>query len=225
MLVKEHETMKKILALCLSLMMVLSLAACGSGSAETPTETVTVSPSVESQTPSAEPETEPASSESRKALVVYYSATSHTENVANYIAAYTGADLFELEPVEPYTDDDLNWRDSDSRVVYEHDNEDARTVELVSTSAQNWDEYDTVLIGYPIWWGIAAWPVDGFVAANDFTGKTVIPFCTAYSSGIGQSGTLLEQLTGTGKWLPGQRFTERPSQADIESWVETLDLG
>jgi hypothetical protein len=104
------------------------------------------------------------------------------------------------------------------------EDEALRDIALTTTTVENWDEYDTVLIGYPIWWGIAAWPVNGFVSANDFTGKTVIPFCTAYSSGIGQSGTLLEQLTGTGTWQTGHRFTERPSQADIESWVETLNL-
>jgi hypothetical protein len=163
-------------------------------------------------------------SQEGKILVVYYSATSHTENVANYIAAYTDADLFELEPVEPYTDGDLNWSDSNSRVVYEHDNEDARTVELVSTSAQNWDKYDTVFIGYPIWWQIAAWPVDGFVSANDFTGKTVIPFCTSSSSGIGESGILLSELAGTGTWLEGQRFSSGASESDVQAWLDTLGL-
>ena len=104
------------------------------------------------------------------------------------IADATEGDLFELEPTEPYTDDDLNWSDDNSRVSQEHENEDQRDVELVSTTPENWDSYDTVFIGYPIWWGIAAWPVDHFVEDNDFTGKTVIPFCTSTSSGIGDSG-------------------------------------
>ena len=112
-------------------------------------------------------------------LVVYYSATGNTEDVANTIAEETGGDIFEIEPADPYTDDDLNWNDENSRVVYEHDNPDARDVELVSDTVENWDSCDTVFIGYPIWWGIAAWPVDGFVEANDFSGKNVIPFCTS----------------------------------------------
>ena len=116
-------------------------------------------------------------------LVVYFSATGNTESAANLIAEATGADVFKLEPVEPYTDADLNWTDESSRVVYEHDNPDDRHVELVADTVENWDQYDTVFIGYPIWWGIAAWPVDTFVEANDFTGKTVIPFCTSSSSG------------------------------------------
>lgn len=128
-----------------------------------------------------------------KILVVYYSASGHTKDVANVIADETGADLFELEPIEPYTSDDLNYRDENSRVSQEHENEEQRKVELVSVEAENWDSYETVFIGYPIWWGIAAWPVDSFVEANDFTGKNVIPFCTSASSGLGESGELLEK--------------------------------
>ena len=91
-----------------------------------------------------------------KTLVVYYSATGNTEAVANYIADATGGDLFELEPVEPYTDEDLNYSDENSRVSREHEDESLRNVELTSTTVDNWDSYDTVFIGYPIWWGIAA---------------------------------------------------------------------
>lgn len=163
-------------------------------------------------------------SESGKTLVVYYSATGTTENVANYIAAATGADLFELEPVNPYSADDLNWTDDNSRVVYEHDNPDARVVELVSAAVDNWDSYDTIFIGYPIWWHIAAWPVDGFVTANDFTGKTVIPFCTSSSSDLGESGELLAEAAGTGNWLAGERFSSGASSESVQAWVEGLGL-
>ena len=162
--------------------------------------------------------------ESGKTLVVYYSATGTTENVANYIAAATGADLFELEPVNPYSADDLNWTDDNSRVVYEHDNPDARVVELVSAAVDNWDSYDTIFIGYPIWWHIAAWPVDGFVTANDFTGKTVIPFCTSSSSDLGESGELLAEAAGTGNWLAGERFSSVASSESVQAWVEGLGL-
>ena len=117
--------------------------------------------------------TENTSTGNGKTLVVYYSALGNTKDVAEKIAKITEADLFEIEPVEPYTDDDLDWTDDDSRVSREHDDESLRDVELVSTTVDNWDSYDTVYIGYPIWWGIAAWPVDNFVKENDFTGKTV----------------------------------------------------
>ena len=159
-----------------------------------------------------------------KTLVVYYSASGNTKDVAEKIAKITEADLFEIEPVEPYTDDDLDWTDDDSRVSREHDDESLRDVELVSTTVDNWDSYDTVCIGYPIWWGIAAWPVDNFVKENDFTGKTVIPFCTAATSGIGDSGNLLEEMTGTGDWKEGERFHGGASESDISSWIDSLGL-
>ena len=159
-----------------------------------------------------------------KTLVVYYSASGNTKDVAEKIAKITEAVLFEIEPVEPYTDDDLDWTDDDSRVSREHDDESLRDVELVSTTVDDWDSYDTVYIGYPIWWGIAAWPADNFVKENDFTGKTVIPFCTAATSGIGDSGNLLEEMTGTGDWKEGERFHGGASESDISSWIDSLGL-
>lgn len=160
-----------------------------------------------------------------KTLVVYYSASGNTEAVANVIAEVTGGDLFELEPTTPYSDADLNWTDDNSRVTREHENEDERDVELVSATVENWDSYDTVFVGYPIWWGIAAWPVDGFIEANDFTGKTVIPFATSSSSGLGESGELLAEMAGTGNWQEGMRFRSGVSADDVTGWVEELELG
>lgn len=161
--------------------------------------------------------------EAGKTLVVYYSATGNTENVAKTIATATDGDLFELEPAEPYSDADLNWTDDNSRVVREHDNPDERDIALVKSTVENWDEYDTIFIGYPIWWGIAAWPVDGFIEANDFTGKTVIPFATSSSSGLGESGELLSEMAGTGDWQEGQRFRSGVSESDVTAWVESLE--
>lgn len=166
--------------------------------------------------------TTPAVSGTGKTLVVYYSATGSTESAANYIATATGADVFELEPVNPYTDADLNWTDENSRVVDEHENESKRNVELVSTTVPNWETYDTVFIGYPIWWGIAAWPVNNFVKANDFTGKTVIPFCTSASSGLGESGTLLADMAGTGDWQVGMRFSSGVNESDVNEWAKSV---
>lgn len=159
-----------------------------------------------------------------KTLVVYYSASGHTEDVANVIADEMGADLFELEPVNPYTSDDLNYTNADSRVSREHENEEQRNVELVSVEVEDWDVYETVFIGYPIWWGIAAWPVDSFVETNDFAGKTVIPFCTSASSGFGESGELLEEKAGGGDWLEGIRFSSGVSEEDVRNWVSGLGL-
>lgn len=163
-------------------------------------------------------------SPSAKILVVYFSATGNTEEVANYIASATDGDIFELVPVDPYTSADLRWTDENSRVVQEYENEELRDVELTSVTVENWASYDTVFIGYPIWWGIAAWPVNGFVEANDFTGKAVIPFCTSSSSGLGQSGQLLAELAGTGNWQQGHRFRSGASESDVRSWLQDLGL-
>ena len=231
--------MKKLAAIFLSLAMVLSLAACGNSSSNetSASETSDSAASSETQEPSAAPEsTEPAESteepssqpetegEAGGTLVVYYSATGNTEQVANYIADITGGDLFELEPVEPYTSDDLDWTDDNSRVSQEYYDESLRDVELVADTVENWDSYDTVFIGYPIWWGIAAWPTDGFVEANDFTGKTVIPFCTSSSSGLGESGERLAELAGTGDWQEGMRFRSSVSEGDVQEWLDSLSL-
>ena len=231
-------TWKKLLSLSLAAVMALSLAACGQSDAtddsqsagqsqeepSTPAPTPTPENGEDTSAPDASEPEESQSVENGGVLVVYYSATGNTEAVAGYIAEATGGDLFELEPAEPYTDADLNWTDENSRVTLEHEDESLRDVELVADTVDNWDSYDTVFIGYPIWWGIAAWPVDTFVEANDFTGKTVIPFCTSSSSGLGQSGELLAEMAGTGDWLEGQRFRSSASQEDVTEWVASLGL-
>lgn len=119
---------------------------------------------------------------------------------------------------------DHNWTDDNSRVSVEHNDEGKRDVPLTKTTPDNWADYDTVFIGYPIWWGIAAWPVNNFVKGNDFSGKTVIPFCTSTSSGLGQSGDLLADMAGTGNWQDGERFSSGASSSKVESWVNGLDL-
>ena len=159
-----------------------------------------------------------------RVLVAYFSATGNTENVANFIAEATGGDLFAITPAEPYTDEDLNWSDENSRVVHEYENPDERDTELVAYTPENWEDYDVVFVGYPIWWYDAAWPVEGFVEGNDFTGKTVIPFCTSSSSDIGESGQRLAGLAGTGDWQEGQRFRSGASESDIRAWVDSLNL-
>lgn len=209
-------------------MLVLSLAACGSANkpASSTTQPETSAPTEQPESSStapaeSEPETQP---ETGKTLVVYYSASGNTERVAKDIAEAAGADLFEIVPTEVYTSDDLDWTNPDSRVSREHDDESLRDVPLTTTEVPDWDSYDTVFIGYPIWWGIAAWPVDTFVKNNDFTGKTVIPFATSSSSGMGQSGSLLADMASTGEWQEGQRFSSGVSSDDVQSWVNGLGL-
>ena len=214
--------MKKLATVVLSCLLMFCLVACSSGGSGSTSSADTSSSSVSSASDETSATTEESSTDLGNVLVVYYSATGNTERVANSIAEATGGDLFEIEPTEPYTDDDLNWNDESSRVSREYEDESLRDVPLVNTTVDGWDDYDTVFIGYPIWWGIAAWPVDGFVEVNDFSDKTVIPFATSASSGMGQSGELLADLAGTGDWQDGMRFSSGAGDDEVQEWVETL---
>lgn len=218
--------MKKLTALFLSLVLVFALAACTGGQSETTTSSDTTAngETKEAETTADKTTEDNTTEKSSKVLVVYYSASGNTKQAAEYVAKASNGDTFEIVPKEVYTDNDLNWTDSNSRVSVEHNNPDQREVELVTTKVENWDDYDTVFIGYPIWWGIAAWPVDGFIKANDFSGKTVIPFCTSTSSGLGESGKLLAKMAGNGNWLDGMRFRSGVSESDVADWVNSLGL-
>lgn len=221
--------MKKLTAFLMSMLLVFSFAACSSTNPDNDSPATTPDTSIENDTNTTpnENETEPTDSTDtakKNVLVVYYSATGSTERVAGYIADAADGDTFELIPADEYSSADLNYGDQSSRVVYEHEHPDERDIELVEDTVENWDDYDIIFIGYPIWWQIAAWPVDGFVKANDFTGKTVIPFCTSASSGLGDSGKLLEEMAGTGSWLEGQRFSSGASESIVKNWLDSLEL-
>ena len=160
----------------------------------------------------------------RKVLVTYYSATGSTKAVAEKIAEETGADLFAIEPRTAYSSRDLDWRNRRSRVVREHDDPDLRSEALKIVTPRDFASYDVVFIGYPIWWQDASWVVDGFVKGNDFTGKTVIPFCTSLASPIGESGGHLARMAKGGDWLQGARFTRSTGLSEIRQWIDTLPL-
>ncbi len=219
--------MEKLTTIIFSIFIALGMTSCTAGNQ---TDETTITTPAAQQTSAAAENSDETSAENEtssgegKTLVVYYSATNNTEAVAGYIASATGGELYELVPTEPYTSDDLDWTDRDSRVSKEHDDESLRNVELENPVPDNWEDYDTVFIGYPIWWGIAAWPVNNFVTSNDFTGKTVIPFCTSSSSGLGESGTLLEEAAGTGSWLDGERFRSGQDEETVTEWVNSLNL-
>lgn len=156
-------------------------------------------------------------------LVAYYPAQGHTESVANTLADELNADTFVITPTQPYTREDLNYNNDDSRVSTEHLDEN-RHVELETITPDNFDSYDTILIGYPIWWANAAWVIDDFVTENDFSGKTVIPFCTSASSPLGESGTLLADMAGTGDWQEGIRFSSSVDEEEVRQWANELGL-
>ena len=157
-----------------------------------------------------------------KVVVAYYSAQGHTKAVAETLADELGADLFEIVPEQPYSGADLNWNDSNSRVSREHDDESLRDVPLAQTTPDGFADYDTVLLGYPIWWAIAAWPTDHFAADNDFSGKRVITFCTSASSGLANSGQLLATAAGTGNWEDGRRFSSSASEDEVRTWARQI---
>ncbi len=169
----------------------------------------------------AQTQTQP-SSDLGKVLVAYYSAQGHTKAVAETLADELGADLFEIVPQQPYSAADLNWNDDNSRVSREHDDESLRDVPLAKATPDNFADYDTVLLGYPIWWGIAAWPTDRFATGNDFSGKRVITFCTSSSSGLGNSGQLLANAAGTGNWEDGKRFSSSASDDEVRTWARQI---
>lgn len=203
--------MKKILTLLLVSVFALGiLTGCQSNSETTQTNE--------------QPQKTETSNQSGKTLVVYYSATGNTKAVAEMIAEETNGDLFEIEPKDSYSDEDLDWTDSNSRVTREYENEDERHVELVSSTVNHWEDYDTIFVGYPIWWGIAAWPVNTFIENNDFTDKTVVPFCTSASSGLGQSRELLAKEAGEGDWQEGQRFSSSTSNSEVQEWLNELGI-
>ncbi len=232
--------MKRLLALLLAAS--LGLAACDSGSpssSQEPSGTDTAQQSADESAESMEPET---SQEGSNILIAYFSVPEdvdtsgadavagasvvmqdgeklgNTEYVANLIQQTVGGDLFRIETTEPYPLEHEALVDQ----AAEEQEEGARP-ELAS-HVENFEQYEIVLLGYPIWWGIAAWPVDDFVEANDFTGKTVIPFATSASSGMGESGELLAELAGTGDWQEGQRFSSSVSPDDVTRWIRGLGL-
>lgn len=230
--------MKKIAAVLLTVLMVISLAACGQkpdagnttetestgndsdqntipqDASETAAENEQVNVWIENM-----PESE---AEGMKILVAYFSATNTTKGVAEVIADSLSADLYEVVPEEPYTDDDLNYHDDNSRTTIEMNDSSARPA--ITGSVEDMGQYSIVFIGYPIWWGEAPRIVNTFMESYDFSGKTIVPFCTSGSSGVGSSATNLEKLTSGANWLPGTRFNGGSSRETIVDWVNGLGL-
>lgn len=187
---------------------------------DVPEQTDAPAAATPTQTAQAAETTQPGTdSQSGKTLVIYFSATGSTEKAANYIAGATGGDLFKIEPAEEYSSQDLNYNNPESRVSREH-NDSEHKVELKTVSVPDWDKYTTVFIGYPIWWGEAAYPVQAFVKQVDFSNKTVIPFCTSASSALGTSAEKLKQNTGS--WQEGKRFASSASEAEVTAWADTV---
>jgi len=236
----EVLMMKKTIAILLSLVMILGLAACGNSASQTEqpsTEknSVKSAASIEetkennstdvenTDVPESQlEETNAPDVQESKVLVAYFSATGTTEGVAEHIANGLNADIYEIVPEEPYTDADLDYNDNNSRTTIEMNDPDARPA--ISGSVENMEQYTTVFIGYPIWWGDAPRIVSTFVESYDFSGKTIVPFCTSGGSGMGSSATNLEGLTSDAQWLSGKRLSGSDSQDIVMEWVNSLGL-
>lgn len=220
--------MKKALSLFCVMTMLFTLAACsGQGStASTPSSEASASQPAGTQAPdgsqlSPEDTAENTSSpEDGKVLVAYFSATGNTKGVAEQIAEYTGGDLYEIVPAEPYTAADLDYGNDQSRTSLEMNDPDARPE--IGSEEISLGEYTTLYLGYPIWHGQAPRIMSTFVESYDFGGLTVIPFCASGGSGIGSSAQTLAEQAGGGNWLAGQRFSGGVSDADLQAWIEDL---
>ena len=220
--------MKKAIAILLSLTMILGLAACGNSASQTE-QPSTEDTSVESKadTNSAENSTDMENTDNQdvqdhKVLVAYFSATGTTKGVAEHIANGLNADIYEIVPEDPYTDADLNYNDNNSRTTIEMNDPNARPA--ISGSVENMAQYDIIFVGYPIWWGEAPRIVSTFMESYDFSGKTIVPFCTSGGSGIGSSASNLERLTSGATWLDGRRLNGSDSQDTVMEWVNGLGL-
>lgn len=226
--------MKKIVSILTAGLMIFGLTACSGNPTPVASESTENAETkvVETETPGSEPveETTVAGSDEtyqettagtgKDVLVIYFSATGTTKGVAEMIADITDGDLYEIKALEKYTDEDLNWNDSNSRSTKEQDDPSARPA--IGSDTISLDGYTTIYIGYPIWWCEEPRIMDTFVEGYDFTGITMIPFCTSASSGIGRSGTNLEENAGSGNWLEGARFGADVTSEELESWISGL---
>ena len=220
--------LKNGIALIVMIALLLCFAGCGSAPARAASEPANAEAPeqtpAEAPTPVREPESAPQAeavqapeSDARSGvLVVYFSATGTTRGVAEKIAALTGADLAEIVAARPYSSEDLNYSDSSTRATVEQNTPDARPEIAAEISL---DGCTKVYLGYPIWWGQAPRILSTFVESHDFTGITVIPFCTSGSSDIGQSGDTLAVQAGSGNWLPGRRFAGDVPAEELTEWI------
>ena len=223
--------MKKLITILLLFVLTVTCAGCGNTPTPAPSAPAAPSEPVPAEMPeqAAEQETEKAAppeemetasepEPENAALVVYFSATGTTRGIAEKIASLTGSELVEILPAQPYTTEDLNYNDHTTRATVEQNTPEARPEIANDISLEG---YTTVYLGYPIWWGQAPRIMSTFVESHDFTGITVIPFCTSGSSGAGRTGETLGEQAGTGTFLSSTRFSASVSDADLQSWIDS----
>ena len=210
--------MRKIFAILFTLCLIIGLTVCSGGSSEETANTDNGSEAGEIEQTDETGSND--TSTGNTTLVVYFSATGNTRGVAEKIASITGADIYEIKAAEEYTDADLDWNDSDSRTTHEQNDPSVRPE--IGSDPVSLDGYETIYIGYPIWWGEEPRIMDTFVESYDFDGITMIPFCTSGGSGIGRSGQNLADNAGSGNWLEGDRLESGISEDELSSWIQGL---
>ena len=206
--------MRRIVSLVLSFVMIFAIAACGQSAASEKKET---------ELPESVTTAEQEADVSTKTLVVYFSCTGTTKLVAEYVTEILGADIYEIVPEDPYTEADLAYY-TNGRADQEQNDPDVRPA--ISGGVGNMDEYDTIIIGYPIWHGQAPRIISTFLESYDFSGKTIIPFCTSHSSGIGSSASNLHTLcSDSAVWMEGKRFESGVSEESVQEWIGYIYSG
>ncbi|WP_455584205.1 flavodoxin [Bacteroides sp.] len=209
--------MKSLLYLILLLSgLPLTMYACSSNDA--PAETPIPTPEPEPD-PDPSPDAKPSNGHS---LVVYFSCTNTTKGIAEQIAEITNGECYRIMPEVAYTSDDLNYNNSSSRANREQNDPSARPA--ISGKIENLSDYDVIFLGYPIWWGKAPKIIFTFLESYDFSRKTIVPFCTSHSSGIGSSDTDLHALAAQAVWKQGRRLGGNETKEDIMNWIESMEL-
>jgi len=215
--------LKRGIYLFLTIFLIFMFAGCGNNtSVNNSSENTTQSENVKENLDSQKEIEQPKDNDSIKIAVVYFSVTGNTKTIVEYIAEEFNTDTYQIIPEQEYTSEDLDWTDGNSRASVEHNSPDFRPE--IAGELPDLSSYDTIFIGYPIWWGEAPNIVKGFVENVDFSDKTVIPFCTSASSGIGSSGENLAELTDGATWLEGQRFSSNVEKSDVIEWINELAI-
>lgn len=153
----------------------------------------------------------------KKVLVAYFSASGVTAKVADRLSKATGADLFEIKPVNPYTSEDLDWTNKKSRSSVEMNDPNSRPA--IANKVADIAKYDIIFVGFPIWWYREPSIIDTFMESYDFSGKQIVPFATSGSSGMGNSGGIMQKLAPKAKVDSGKRFSSGVSEKDLKDWA------
>lgn len=216
--------MRRTVSLLLCFVMVLTLTACDQSAASEKQKETEKQPNTEMETELSEAVSteEQEADVSTKTLVVYFSCTGTTEVIAEYVAEILGADIYEIVPENPYTEVDLAYY-TNGRADQEQNDPNVRPA--ISGDVENMDEYDTIILGYPIWHGQAPRIISTFLESYDFSGKIIIPFCTSHSSGIGSSASNLHALCSESvEWVDGKRFEGGTSKESIAGWIGEIGI-